>query len=90
MGLQIHVNEKIEIKTLKTFKTHANALEVNFETIKNLVRNKFKAVNEDDDDNQILLNFIAIRRLRPHVIVTRDERKSCPVVLKKRIFLLHL
>jgi len=61
LDLQIHVNRKIEIKTLKTFKTRANSSKVNFESLKNLVRNKFKEANEDDDkDNQIQLNYVEL------------------------------
>ena len=70
-----------------------NSTKVNFASIKQLVWNKFRETSGDDADDDddggkcISLKFRAIRRLPGHVVVTRDETKTCAVVLKKRIFL---
>lgn len=58
-----------------------NSQKINFESIKTLVENKF-----EEREYEIELNFRAIRRLPNHIVVTRDETKTCAVVLEKRIF----
>ncbi len=65
-----------------------NSAKVNFASIKQLVWNEFIETDDDDDDGKcISLKFRAIRHLPGHIFVTRDETKTCAVVLKKRIFL---
>lgn len=67
-----------------------NSKKINFTSLKNLVSNIFTEKNDDDANyDKIELQFRSIRRLPGHVIVTRDETKTCKVVLEKRVFLNH-
>ncbi|KAJ8679004.1 hypothetical protein QAD02_014791 [Eretmocerus hayati] len=64
---------------------YENSLKINFESIKELLESYFHDRNElKGTERTIDLNFRAIRRTPLHEVVTRDETKSCSVVLKKR------
>lgn len=69
-----------------------NSLKINFDSIKNIIEQTFQSREEnvnDDNSTEIKLAYEAIRRTRTHDIVTRNETKTCCVVLKKRRHLSH-
>lgn len=59
-----------------------NSIKINFDTIQNLIED----VLNGKEEGGINMNFRSIRRLPTHEIVTRDETKTCNVVLTKRQF----
>ncbi|KAJ8685994.1 hypothetical protein QAD02_021787 [Eretmocerus hayati] len=70
---------KVKGITLK----HTNALKINLKSIEHLLDLYFQD-DEGSVDSSIKLNFRSIRRTHLHEVVTRDEAKTCSVVLKKR------
>ncbi|KAJ8672297.1 hypothetical protein QAD02_003556 [Eretmocerus hayati] len=67
---------------------HTNSLKIDLASIEQLLDIYFR-VGEDeqvarDSENSIRLNYRAISRTPLHEIVTRDETKTCGVVLTKR------
>ena len=56
-----------------------NTLKINFDSINRLIESFFVV-----DPSSIKLNFRAIRRMLDHDVVTRDEVKTCCIVLNKR------
>lgn len=68
---------------------YRNSLKVNFKSIKNLVDTFIfpdytDAEDMETDDREIKLNFSAIHYTPRQELVTRNEFKTCSVVLKKR------
>ena len=62
-----------------------NSMPINFDSIRYLIEKYFdeQGGNESDKRGAIKLHFRAIRRMQTHDVVTRDETKTCCVVLKK-------
>ena len=58
-----------------------NSWKINFDSIKNLIESYF---SDEKDSGSIKINFRAIKRMPAHVVVTRDEFKTCCIVLKRR------
>ena len=63
-------------------------MRINFDSIHYLIEKYFdeQGGNESDVGRAIKLNFRAMRRMQKPDVVTRDETKTCCVVLKKRHF----
>ena len=59
---------------------YADSLKINFDSIKKLI----DTFMNGDDAGNIKLYFKAIRRTPKHDVITRDEYKTCCIVLKKR------
>ena len=69
-----------------------NSLQVNFDSIKNILDKTFDSETGggdggENDENKILVKFDSIRRIATHDVVTRSEFKSCMAVLKKRRYM---
>ncbi|KAJ8672068.1 hypothetical protein QAD02_003327 [Eretmocerus hayati] len=66
---------------------------INNESIEHLLDAYFRSddneslLTDDAAGNAIKLNYRSIRRTRLHEVVTRDEAKTCSVVLKKRWYI---
>ena len=56
-----------------------NSRKINFDSVERLIAAYFEA-----NATPIVLNYNAIRRTRTHEVITRGEKKSCSVVLRKR------
>ena len=56
-----------------------NSRIINFESVARLIESYF-----ENDREAIVLKYDAIRRTRTHDVITRTEKKSCSIVLKKR------
>ena len=56
-----------------------NSLKINFDSIKNLIESFF---SDEKYSDSIKIKFRAIWRMPAHVVVTRDEFKTCCIVLK--------
>ncbi|KAJ8677627.1 hypothetical protein QAD02_013414 [Eretmocerus hayati] len=70
-----------------------NNTPINNESIEHLLDAYFQSdddeslLTDDAAGNAIKLNYRSIRRTRLHEVVTRDEAKTCSVVLKKRWYI---
>ncbi|XP_031789027.1 uncharacterized protein LOC116417974 [Nasonia vitripennis] len=73
------VSEKCKVKGISL--NFSNSLRINYPSIKSMIENYF----ESDEENECInLKFNSIKRLPDHTVVTREEVKSCSIVLKKR------
>ena len=88
-GPKFYAYKAIDSSTGETFEcckikgirlNYANSLKINFDSIKQLIDT---FMNGDDADN-IKLYFKAIWCTPKHDVITRDEYKTCYIVLKKR------
>lgn len=63
-----------------------NSLKINYNSIRDMLIKYFDERERDDnnEDCNIKLKFNAIRRMPDHSVVTRNEMKTCSIVLKKR------
>jgi len=88
-GVVPRSDERFECCKIKGISlNYANSQRINFESIRGLIEREF----DDDADelgDAITITFRSIRRLPTHEVVTRDETKTCRVVLRKRRFINH-
>ncbi|XP_031780638.1 uncharacterized protein LOC116416375 [Nasonia vitripennis] len=73
------VSKKCKVKGILL--NFSNSLRINYPSIKSMIENYFKP---DEENECITLKFNSIKRLPDHTVVTREEVKSCSIVLKKR------
>ena len=59
---------------------NANSRKINFDSIERLIAEYF----DNEESAPIVLKYNAIRRTRTHEVITRSEKKSCSIVLRKR------
>ncbi|XP_031781445.1 uncharacterized protein LOC116416620 isoform X2 [Nasonia vitripennis] len=86
-------DDKIECCKVKGISLNfSNGVKINFDSIKNLINDAFATEDHEsekmnDECSKIRLKFKAIRRTKMHEVLTREESKTCCVVLKKRRYL---